>query len=115
MIDDGGHRADPETPFSSAPPWTSVLFPSAKVAELADAPDSGSGGVTPVRVQVPSFALLPDAVPEIQSASPASKAASSPASDHASPASSSIGVASCSLDASGASACSLGLGPGLLS
>jgi hypothetical protein len=28
----------------------------AKVAELADAPDSGSGGVTPVGVQVPSFA-----------------------------------------------------------
>src|SRR5262245_4761978 len=29
----------------------------AKVAELADALDSGSSGVTPVRVQVPSFAL----------------------------------------------------------
>ena len=28
----------------------------ANVAELADAPDSGSGGVTPVRVQVPPFA-----------------------------------------------------------
>ncbi len=31
-------------------------LPHAKVAELADAPDSGSGGVTPVGVQVPSFA-----------------------------------------------------------
>ena len=29
----------------------------ANVAELADAPDSGSGGVTPVRVQLPPFAL----------------------------------------------------------
>ena len=29
----------------------------AKVAELADALDSGSSGVTPVRVQVPPFAL----------------------------------------------------------
>ena len=31
----------------------------AKVAELADALDSGSSGVTPVRVQVPPFALIP--------------------------------------------------------
>ena len=35
----------------------------AKVAELADALDSGSSGVTPVRVQVPSFALTVPARP----------------------------------------------------
>jgi signal transduction histidine kinase len=39
-----------------AAPATGWAAP-AKVAELADAPDSGSGGVIPVRVQLPSFAL----------------------------------------------------------
>ena len=31
----------------------------AKVAELADAPDLGSGGLIPVGVQVPPFAPIP--------------------------------------------------------
>ena len=33
------------------------MFASAEVAELADAPDSGSGGGFPVGVQIPSSAL----------------------------------------------------------
>ncbi len=49
------------TPTKGSVPHAVPQKHLAKVAELADAPDSGSGGVNPVGVQVPSFALCRNA------------------------------------------------------
>lgn len=56
-LDELGPPAHPHPRACQGLPYGLPLKTRANVAELADAPDSGSGGVTPVRVQLPPFAL----------------------------------------------------------